>query len=120
MNRLTYLFSILLFCGPALFIIWKNGERVLKKYEVLLFYIILISIPVTFTDYFALKWGAWYYYPAHTLNVYFLTELETYIFTAIVALGVASAMLVFAARIDGWNRKKTKAKPRRKRSIAKY
>lgn len=100
LHHLTYLFTILFFVGTALLILWSRDERILRKYELVILAITAISIPFAALDWFALKWHAWYYYPANTLNIHILTEVETYLFGAGVTCVTACATVVFAARID--------------------
>jgi lycopene cyclase domain-containing protein len=106
MRHLTYLLTILVFCGIPWLIMLKYRERVLKKYEIVILVVVIIGILFSATDYFALRWGAWYYDPSKTLNVHFLTEIETYLLGAGTSLEVASATLIWASFVDRKSKKK--------------
>lgn len=108
MKHLTYLLSILVFCGIPWLIMLKYQERVLKKYEIVILVVVIIGFLFSASDYFALRWGAWYYDPSKTLNVHFLTEIETYLGGAGVFLEVASATLIWASFVDRKNKKKSR------------
>jgi len=96
MPHFEYLFSILLFCGPILMIIWRLQERILKKYELVLLIVVLLSLPFSLTEFYALKWGVWEYYPNHVFNVRFFAESETFVFSIAVTLLTASLTLIAA------------------------
>ena len=110
MKHLLYLFSIILFCGPCLLILWKRDGRVLKRYELVLLIMVAISLPVAISDYFAIRWQAWSYNPATTLNIRFPGELESYLFSAAVTVLIASATLILARQVDLRHKSKTKSR----------
>ncbi len=56
-EHLAYFFSILIFGGAAILHSWKIRKKMLKKYEIIILFMVAISIPFTAVDYFALKWG---------------------------------------------------------------
>lgn len=105
MSHLAFLLSILLFCGPIALLIWHREQRMLKKYElVLLIMIVLSVIFVGPADFYALRWGAWKYGADVTSDIYLLTLPETYLFGIAVTGIVAAVTLVFAAQIDRQHR----------------
>lgn len=110
LQQLTYLFSIVIFAGTTILVKWHRDKRILKKYELVILAVMAISLPFAVTDYFALKWGAWSYNSAHTLNVNYGTKLETYIFSAAVACIMALVTIASAARIDRFSETKSKRK----------
>ncbi|HEY4964025.1 MAG TPA: hypothetical protein VIH90_04990 [Candidatus Saccharimonadales bacterium] len=104
MRHLTYLFSIIGFCGIPWLIMLKYQERMLKKYEKVILLVVATSILFSASDFFTLRWGAWYYNPGQTLNIRFITEIETFLFAAAVFLVVASATIISAAMVDNRSR----------------
>ncbi|MBI5906577.1 lycopene cyclase domain-containing protein [Candidatus Saccharibacteria bacterium] len=115
LEQYTYLLSIMVFVGTPLLVKWKRAKKELKRYEIILLILVLLSILFTTTDYFALKWGAWHYNPERTFNKQVATEIETYIFAAAVCFIVASATLTFAVYEDRIRRKKVITKRGNKR-----
>jgi hypothetical protein len=105
LSQLTYIFSVILFCGPVLLFLWEKDRRILKKYELILFIMILISLPVAATEYFAMRWRAWFYYPDKTLNIQFGAQLDTYFLGMAIFVMMAALTLVFAANVDKSSRK---------------
>ena len=99
-EHLNYLFSIIIFAGTATLIVWHKRTRLLKKYEVVLVFLVSVSVPFASTEYFALKWRAWFYYPLHTLNLQYLAEVESYIFAMFVTLFCASVTIIYALKVD--------------------
>lgn len=99
-SHFLYLASLLVFAMGSLLVIYCRERRILKKYEVIILLVVAISIPYAATDYFALKWGAWFYSPLHTLNLRYPTEIEAYAFSAATAFIVASIGLYQMAKID--------------------
>lgn len=116
LSQLTYLVSIVLFCGSAiaalLYKLTKKEQRVLKKNEWVLFWLVVLAVPFTAVEFFALKWHAWHYYSEQTLDVAFGAQLETYIFAITVTIVLAVATLLSASRIDTARKKKNSSKRR--------
>lgn len=94
--------------GPCLLVIWKRDRRILKRYELVLLTVVAISIPVTMADWYAMKWGAWEYNPANTVNIHFPAELESYFFSLAVSATIASCTLVLARQVDLKSNKRAK------------
>lgn len=111
MNHLTYLLSVIVFCGIPFLVMWRKQERVLKRYELVILIMVVLGVLFSTTDYFAVHWGAWYYNPQHTLDVNFITEVETFGFGAGIFLCVASATVISAGIVD----RLARAKQRKKR-----
>lgn len=111
MNHLTFLLSIPIFCGPALLLIWRREQRVLKKYELVILIMVLLSILfVGPADFSAIHLQAWQYGAGVTSGIYLLTLPETYLFGMAVTAIVAMVTLVYTTRID---REKSRAKRRK-------
>lgn len=108
LQQFTYLFSIIIFGGFYIWARWKSRKRALKKYEVVVLFMVAVSLPFTLVDFFALKWGAWVYSPERTLNVKFAAPLETYIFSAVVVFIISTSTLASAMVIDKKSKRRTK------------
>jgi hypothetical protein len=52
------------------------------------------------TEYFALKWKAWSYYPDQVLGMRYGAEFETYLFAAAITIITAFFTLTYALKID--------------------
>lgn len=113
-DHLKYLFTIIIFAGSVLLILWARDKRILRRYELVILPVVAISVPFAATDWFALRWHAWYYYSQNTLDIKFITELETYIFAAAITACVACATVVFATREDRLRKKRRHTKKQRK------
>lgn len=100
LSNWSYLFSIFLFCGPLLLIIWKRQERILKKYEFALLFATLVSMPIGASEFFALKWRAWQYNKDSILPIRVGGQIESYIFLAAVIWLVGSVTLILSVKQD--------------------
>jgi len=100
MNHLTYLASILLFCGVAWLVLWQKYKKILQRDRFVLVIIVALGLLFATPEYFALRWGAWYYNPQRTLGVHYITELESFGFSAGIFLCLAAITLVSADRFD--------------------
>lgn len=105
-RHLAYLFSILFFCGLPWLIMLKYQERVLKRYEKVILIVVVVSLIFSTSEYFALRWGAWYFNPKETLNIHFPGELETLFFGIAASLAIASGTVIYASITDRKNRQK--------------
>lgn len=118
-KHLTYLFSIFIFAGTAVLLLWRRESIILKRYERIILYVVSLATIWTYADYFSTHWGAWAYIPGQTLNLHFLTEIETYLFDAAVAFVIGGAALIFALHQDRTvelkknSHKRRSTKPRR-------
>ena len=99
-QNLLYLASLIVFLVFVLLIRLHQEKRLIKKYEFIVLIVVGISIPYAATDYFALKWGAWHYSPEHTLNIKIPTEIEAYIFSAVMAFIICLVTLFYAPKIS--------------------
>ena len=89
--------------------------RALKRSEIVLLAVIIYGFFFAATEFFALQWGAWFYYPDQTLNVRFGSQVETYLFSAVTAGLVGIATLVGAARLDAMRAKHGRPKRTRRK-----
>jgi lycopene cyclase domain-containing protein len=104
MARFSYFFSILLFCGPALIILWLKYHRIIEKYKTALLVTIILSVVFTApADFFALQWHTWAYVNGTNSGIYLLTLPETYAFDIAVTGIVSMATFAYANRIDVQN-----------------
>lgn len=100
LGQLTYIFSIFLFSGTFVLAKWHKDKKILKKYELVILLVILFFLPFTAFDYFALKWGAWFYNPQRTLDIKLSAEIETYLFAVGVTCSMAIVAIASAVRVD--------------------
>jgi len=114
LHHFNYIFSIIIFAGTAILIEWHRNKRVLKKYELIILFLAAVSVPFTATDYFALKWHAWFYYPGQNLDIKFITQAETYLFAIAVTVFSATVTLIYAARQDRKLNHRSSSNKRRK------
>lgn len=103
-THLSYLFSILLFCGPILLLVWKRHARILKRYELAILIAIVISLPVATAEAYALKWHDWAYHKSAVLGIRIGGQIESYVFLIIVVALVGSVTLVLANQVDKNNK----------------
>jgi len=123
LSQFTYLLSVVLFCGPIMFLVWKRNAKLLKKHELALLILVAMSIPIALTDWVAIRWGAWEYLPQGSLQIQYGAEVESYFFAIFVTVLVASITLVKASRVDKKLSQKSKLeafKRRTKRSKHAY
>ncbi len=113
LQKYTYLFSSIIIGGTAFLVEYKRNRKLLKKYELVILTVIAIGIPYATTDYFALKWHAWFYSSTNTFNIHFGTELESFLFVAVFAFIASTVTLVGAYKID--HRKKSTKSSRSRR-----
>lgn len=116
LSQLSYLFSIIIFCGPILLLIWKREARILKKYEITLLATVIISLPIAVAEFFALKWGAWKYFPDGVLDFKLGAQLESYLFWIAFILMAGSITLILAAKQDKQFRAKRRKNSARARA----
>lgn len=96
LGHCAYLVTIFLFSGGAFFIeILLAGRKLWRYRRLLLLLTILTTMWGVSGDFVALQWGAWQYNPERTFGVIFITEVETYLYCAFVALSVISAALIW-------------------------
>ena len=98
-GQLSYLISTIVFAGVAVLIEWLLAFRHLKKYWKLITLVVVIDLLILIIlEPVALQWRAWTLSPQLTLNTFFLgAALETYLYTVLVSIAIASATLVWSA-----------------------
>lgn len=100
-GQFSYLISIVIFAGLAIFLEWFFGFSILKKYIKQIFIVIGISLLLAPTEKVALDIKAWAYNPSHTFNIKLLgAELETYIYVIFIAIAVSSAVIAWTRYED--------------------
>lgn len=109
LSNLSYLFSIVLFCAPLLLITWKREGRILKKYELTLLAVIIVSIPISASEFFALSWKVWKFGSEAVLPIRLGGQIETHIFLVAVIWLVGSIILILAT----WQDKRQQALKRK-------
>lgn len=109
MWHFTYLISVVVFCGLPFIVMLEKRKRMLKRYELVLLTMVGAGTVLAASDYFAVRWGAWYYNPSRTLGVHYITQIETFVFSAAIFLTVATATLISAAMVDSRSRNKSSA-----------
>jgi len=96
MAKFSYLITIIVFAGSALAIELRLATEKLRPYRKAIWILLVISVLFAFTEGVALSWQAWEYNPLRTLNIYFVTEIETYLFAITTTLAVAFATFIVA------------------------
>ncbi len=107
-EQYSYLITILFFAGGSILIEWLIGYKYLKKHlrEILIAGIVgvLFTAPLEGT---ALVGKDYSFYPETTLNtLLFGAELETYLFSFLVGIAVASATFI-GIRIEDMRKNKS-------------
>ena len=85
----TYLLLILIFMGlpfTALTYIYRSYKVEVQRYKTVILRVAIFGILLVLPDYFGLRWGAWFYNPAHTLGLRSFVEPETF----------AGALMIFS------------------------
>lgn len=96
-GQFSYLTSILIFAGLAILVVWISGFHLLKKFTKILPVPIIFMLLLTPIEWFALRWKIWSYIPESALNITFLgAELETFVFSLLVATAIASPVIVWS------------------------
>lgn len=102
-GHFSYLISILVFLGlPTLALsrIYRGFRPEIAKYKDILVIVGVVGLLMAIPDYAALKWGAWYYDPQHTLGLIRGAEPETYLGALLIFVLGAGATIVCAAKED--------------------
>lgn len=99
-SHFLYLLSIALIGLPVLLTIWLKNERVLKKHEMVLLILIIIGFAYGSTEYFAIRWNAWHYFPNHVLGLLFGAQIETYLVGVVGVAIISSTTLVLITAQD--------------------
>ncbi|HCM52195.1 TPA: hypothetical protein DIS56_03655 [Candidatus Saccharibacteria bacterium] len=98
--QLAYLITILVFIGIPFVILWRKNMVSLRANRKIILLVSLSSIPFVAFEFFALKWGAWFYYSERTLNFSFLAQVETYILGPIIMAFGASLTIACTEKLE--------------------
>jgi heme/copper-type cytochrome/quinol oxidase subunit 2 len=79
---------------------WQQRKEVLKRHTLVIVGVTIFGIVFAATDYFAVRWSAWYYHSQRTLDIRFVTEVETFLFSAAIFFCVATATIISADIVD--------------------
>lgn len=95
-SEYSYLISIIKFAGIAIIIEWVIGYKYLKRFVKKILLIGFLGICITAPlEGFALTYKDYSFYPETTFNILvFGAEVETYLFSFLVSISVASATLL--------------------------
>lgn len=98
----SYLFTIFIFAGFAIFLEVVFGFHFFKKYLKVISFVVLVSLiftpPGEATAYLM---QTWIYNPATTFyKAVFGAEVETYIFSFCVAIAISSAVIIWTSYED--------------------
>lgn len=100
LQNLTYLLSVVVFAGTTALLIWYKNKKVLRRYELILLFLIPMGMLLAMSDFFALEWRAWFYYPDQNLNISFVTPIESYLLAVGIMIFCGAITLVYAAKTD--------------------
>lgn len=105
----SYLVTDIIICGAAILLyltkrkFFPSGRPALNKLDakIILWTMFLAVIASSPLEGFALKWGAWANSTTKTFNINLWgAAIETYIFSALIALVIAIATISYARRED--------------------
>lgn len=97
-EQFLYLSTILLFAGGGAAIGVSSYRGTVRRNARILLAVVLIAIVYTIvSEPVALRWSAWSFNPAYTLDVSLLgTEIETYLYAILVGIAISVFTLVSA------------------------